>query len=127
METFDFPYHTVRTTYPQTGTSMELGRGYQFTAPPPGPYQRVFTLSFPALKYYTDENDQAVSNIEPKTNMLRFIEFYHEHLLHKSFLYNHPVWGEVEVKFARPFDEPAPIPGGDGATNSFEIALIEQP
>lgn len=127
METFDFPYHRVSRRYPQTGTSLEFGQGYQFTAPPAGRYQRQFVLKFPTLAYFENDNGQVDPTIQPQKNMLAFIEFYERHLLHKSFLYNHPDIGLVTVKFAAPFEEPDGIPKGHGASEAFEITLIEQP
>ena len=127
METFNLPYHRVSRRYPRTGTSLELGRGYQFTSPPPGRYQRQFVLKFPTLVYFLDDDGEADATIEPTLNMLAFIEFYEEHLLHKSFLYNHPDLGQITVKFATPFEEPDGVPQGNGASEAFEITLIEQP
>lgn len=51
--------------------------------------------------------------------------FYNAHKLHRSFLYPHPVYGNLEVKFMSPLKIPEGIKGGNGALNDFEIDLIE--
>lgn len=127
LEEFDFPFHRVETSNPDTGTRVQLGGSYVFTAAPNSPDQRTFKLFFPAMKFYTDNNGDLDSAIEPQKNMLALIEFYAEHKLHKSFLYDHPVHGEVTVKFRTPLTEPKGIPGGTGVTESFEVELMEIP
>lgn len=127
METFDFPYHRVSTTNPESGTRVQLGQSYVFAAPPTSPDQRIFNLSFETMKYFTDEFGGLDENIAPQLNMLTLTRFYQEHKLHKSFLYPHPVHGTVVVKFSKPLVEPMGRPGGTGATESFEIELIEMP
>lgn len=127
METFDFPYHTVEGENPESGFSAQMGGSYVFSVPPTDPDQRVFTLHFPVMKYYTDSNGLADSSVDPKLNMLALLNFYYAHKQWKSFIYNHPVHGPLEVKFKKPCPEPDGIEGGFGAVKEFQVVLVEQP
>lgn len=144
MQTFDFPYHKFRTEYPESGNRVQLGGNYVFTAPPNGPDLRRITLSFETMKYFVVDKDKAgikldfannkysnwklgeIDTTKDKyINMGALEAFYNEHKLHKSFLYPHPVYGNIEVKFMSPLKIPNGITNGGGALESFEIDLIE--
>lgn len=125
METFNFPYHSVETENPESGVRLKLGGSYTFTAPPSDPDQRVVTLTFPTLKFFTDPSGNLDPNIQPTLNMYSLIQFYQRHKLHKSFMYNHPVHGDMEVKFNKPLKEPSSLPGGTGAVKEFSVEFIE--
>jgi hypothetical protein len=127
METFDFPYHTTRHVYPK-GDSFKFGRGYEFSAAPQLPVQRRFVLSFPTIQWFLDAAGTADASIEPQINALALDEFYRRHYTWKTFIYPHPVFGEIKVKFAAdaPFEMPKSLPGGTGATDEFELTLVEQ-
>lgn len=127
METFDFPFHITRTEYPDSGTRVQLGNSYIFTAPPQGPDQRTFILDFAAMKYFLNNQWEPDETIEPKKNMLALEKFYQRHQTHKSFLYDHPVHGQVTVRFKSPLKPPKGLPGGDGATEGFSVELLEEP
>lgn len=125
MQTFDFPYHTFRTEYPESGNRVQLGGNYVFSAPPNGPDLRRFTLKFETMFYYLYSNGTIDTMKNPQYNMAVLEAFYNYHKLHKSFLYPHPVYGNIEVKFMSPLKIPEGIKGGNGALNDFEIELIE--
>lgn len=125
MQTFDFPYHTFRTEYPESGNRVQLGGNYIFTAPPNGPDLRRITLKFETMFYYVTSSDAIDTTKNPKLNMAVLEAFYNEHKLHKSFLYPHPVYGNMEVKFMSPLKIPEGIKGGNGALGDFEVDLIE--
>lgn len=125
MQTFDFPYHTFRTEYPESGNRVQLGGNYVFSAPPNGPDLRRFTLKFETMFYYLYSNGTIDAMKNPQYNMAVLEAFYNHHKLHKSFLYPHPVYGNIEVKFMSPLKIPEGIKGGNGALTDFEIELIE--
>lgn len=127
METFDFPYHLFSTKYPESGNRMQLGNSYVFASEPSAPDQRTITLEFSAMKYYTGAGGVISATINPQVNMWALELFYQRHKLWKNFIYKHPVYGDMKVKFNKPIDIPAGIPGGLGATKSFSIELIEMP
>lgn len=126
LETFSFPYHTQATDYPDSGFRAKLGNSYEFTAPPPAPDQRVFSLSFPLLKYFVSAG--AITLVtRPEINMAVLEAFYNRHKTYKTFIYPHPVYGNVNVKFSKPLKIPKGTEGADGAIHNIEIELTEQP
>lgn len=127
METFNFPNHTMRHKYPD-GDRVRFGRGYTFAARPVTPIQRSFTLSFNSLRWEWDEEEEEYSaTISPTTNMLALANFYEVHLLDKRFIYPHPVYGNLTVRFDQPFELPKSLPGGSGWTEPFDLVVIEEP
>lgn len=127
LELFDFPYHVVETENPESGTRGQFGNSYVFTAPPTDPDQRLFTLTFAAMKFYVDDDGDIDATVNLKTNMKTLIDFYHQHKTYASFQYNHPVHGLMEVKFYTPLTEPPGIPGGNGVVTEFSVQLVEIP
>lgn len=126
MKQFNFPYHTQSTEYPESGTRVQLGNSYVFTAPPSGPDMRRFRLSFPTMVYYVTGETIDLTK-RPQLNLAVLEKFYNDHKMHKSFLYPHPVYGNVECKFFSPLKIPEGLPGGNGAVKDFTIELIEVP
>ena len=59
--------------------------------------------------------------------MINLIKFYQRHKLYKSFHYDHPVHGLLEVKFNKPLKEEDGLEGGNGVVKDFSIELIEIP
>lgn len=127
METFDFPYFKYRTTYPQSAGSVQFGRGWVFTSKPDAPDQRTFTLQFAGLGYFFNSSGNVSPTVISDRNLRRFEEFYQRHNTHTAFLWTHPVWGELRVKFKKPLDIPYGLEDGGGHVEAFEIELIEVP
>lgn len=126
MATFDFPYHKFSTEYPETSFRAKLGGGYQYSAPPMAPDQRVFKLKFEALKYFMS-NGRIDPLVKPEVNLARLEQFYNDHKMHLTFTYPHPVLGDVPVRFNRPLAIPEGKSGGDGIVENIEIEFLEQP
>ena|SRR5687768_6346921 len=124
---FIWKYHRYSTDYPESGFQMELGGSYQFTSEPDGPDQRLFTLHFETMRYFTDSSGNVDATISPELNFLALENFYKEHRRWKSFTYDHPIYGLVKVRFAKPLRTPKGILGGDGALEPFSIDLLEIP
>ena len=106
METYNFPYCTVETENPDSSFRSQFGGSYIFSAPPTDPDQRIFTLHYPAMAYFTNEDGDLDETIEPTKNMYALTKFYQQHKLYASFLYEHPVHGTLECKFKEPLKEP---------------------
>lgn len=124
---FDFPYHTVETENPESGFRGQFGNSYVFTAAPSAPDQRLFNLNYPAMKFFTDQNGVVTDLVQPQINMFAMIKFYQNYKMHKTFTYNHPVYGPTLVKFFKPLKEPEVLPGGFGITKAFTVQLVEVP
>jgi len=127
LQTFDFPYHLYETVNPETGFRGQFGGSYVFTATPDAPDQRLFKLTFEAMKFFTNEDGSINVTLEPEINMKRLIDFYSEHKLHTTFQYQHPIHGLMVVKFNKPVPEPKGLKGGGGVVEGFEVELIEIP
>ena len=114
---FPSNYHLVRHVYP-AGDQQQFGNGYQYAVKPLLPLQRTFILKFPTLVWGSSDTSQ---------DMQTLVNFYELHELWDRFNYNHPQYGMLIVRFAKSLEIPESIPGGSGATQPFEIHLIEQP
>ncbi|ASV43940.1 hypothetical protein [Pseudoalteromonas phage KB12-38] len=127
LKPFPFTIHSVEVAYPERSSKVRLGGGWSHTQKPAGPPARTFTLTFNAMKYYLNDEGliDAEANIE--TNIHALDLFYQEHEQHKHFLYEHYAYGSLVVIFDVPFKTPKLLPGGDGATQSFTIQLVEIP
>lgn len=127
MDTFDFPFHTFTTKYPDPGNRVVLGGSYQYSPQPNGPDMRIFVLSFETLKYFENADGSIDKLTNPQLNAGVLEDFYNAHKLWKSFTYNHPVLGALTVKFNKPLEIPAGMKGGNGWLSGFQIELQEQP
>lgn len=125
MEIFNFPYHTVETEYPESGTRAQLGGSYVFTTPSTDPEQRKFTLNFKVLKYFVDDSGTIDDTLGFEYNLQRLDNFYQLHRLNTSFIYPHPVYGDVTVKFNKPLKIPKGLAGGNGIVEDITIELLE--
>lgn len=125
LEDFDFPYHKFETINPESGTRIQFGNSYVFTAEPDASDQRRFKLYFTGMKFFTDGSGDVDATQNPQRNMKALIDFYQDHKLHESFNYTHPVYGELVVKFYKPLPEPKGVTGGTGVVEDFEVELLE--
>jgi hypothetical protein len=126
MATFDFPFHKFSTENPDSSFRMKLGGSYQFTAAPSSPDQRIFKLRFYALKYFMT-NGVLDKTIYPDINLARLEDFYALHKMWATFIYPHPVYGNLSVSFNKPLVIPEGVDGGDGAVQNIEVEFIERP
>lgn len=127
METFIWNLHTQSTEYPE-GFTAKLGNSYEFAAEPTSVDQRVFKLYFKTMRYYTLANGTTIDATQvPVINMAALEAFYKVHRMWKTFLYPHPVYGTVQVKFRKPLMIPQGIEGGGGAVQPFGLEFTEQP
>lgn len=139
-KTFDFPDHYVTHSWP-AGDQVQFGRGWSHASEPDRPLQRSFLLKFKALLFIKNPvtgewlrraDEQPGLEELKKRSIWCLDDFYDEHLMHKKFLYNHYVFGEMVVRFAQAFQMPDPLESNRNIydnipTNSFEVRLIEQP
>lgn len=127
MDTFTFPYHLVKTQYPDSGDTMVFGKSYVFTSKPSAPDQRTFILTFAGMTYFINTDGTINTTTLPTINYRVLQQFYEAHRMWDTFIYPHPILGNINVKFGKPLSDPDSIPLGKGAVQSFEIQLIEQP
>lgn len=121
---FNYPNHTVATTYPAEVVTMQLGQNYNFASSQYGKPERTFSLTFASLCYYFDMDDNINPLANPKNNMGNLELMYHFHRTTGVFTYNHPILGALRVRFARPLDIPSPS-GPHAAILNVTVDLLE--
>ena len=82
---------------------------------------RVFNLDFSGMKIY--EENPGLFPISTNFNLL--YDFYLRHGTHKRFIFEHPVYGDLIVRFGKPLSVPKKISNGLGSLQTFQILLIE--
>lgn len=145
-KTFNFPTHQVTHAFP-AGDQVQFGQGWTHASAPDGPQQRTLLLKFNALLIIknpftgailraadtrSNPAEQAVLDDLKKRSVWALNDFYEEHLLHKKFIYNHYVYGDMVVRFSQPFQMPAVLGSNQNVydhipTESFEVRLLEHP
>jgi hypothetical protein len=126
METFDFPYFTWTTEYPESSAKVQFGRGYEFASKPRGPDQVKYTLHFKTMMFFTDEVGRVVTGVQPKINVARLEEFYQKHRLFEKFILPIPGKGLLTVRFSKPLKYRV-AENGNGTVESFELEVLTQP
>lgn len=129
MATFDFPYHTYETQYQENQFRARLGGNWLWTAAPDAPEQRIFKLSFKAMRWFFTSlsSDTIDRTATPQLNIAALEDFYKAHLLHTTFVYPAVYHGNVNCKFNKPFILPKGVEGGNGTVQGFELEFIEIP
>jgi hypothetical protein len=128
MDTFDFSYHRVSHTYPQNSNQIGFGGGYVWASQPDAPPQRTFTLKLPGFKWYVNNDGTPDKTTNAAINNAGVLDdFYKAHQLYATFVYPHPYFGNINVKFKSPLQFPDPIAGGGGVIPEFDLVPIEQP
>lgn len=125
-EVFDFPFHNPEVEYPESGVTVQFGNNYTYNAAPEAPDVRKFVLNFKTMFYYIDDQGNIDKQKNPQYNMAVLEDFYQRHKRYKTFLYPHPVYGEIPVRFSKPLQIPKRRESGYGALESFQVELIEK-
>lgn len=128
LERFIWDHHNFGTKYVEPFTHGHVGsEGSQsfipYTVNKP---VRVFSLDFPLLML--QESDYAKHTglaYRPELDFSKLKDFYVRHKSYKPFIYNHPVYGDVVVRFAKPLSLPKKMTGGSGAVQGFTLELQE--
>lgn len=124
---FNFPWHTVETTLSELNTTGTAGRSYTKAGAVTAPTVRAFRLIFPTLGCWLNTDSTLDLEREPKLNFPLMERFYRVHRMAEPFLYNHPSYGLVKVRFQEPITLPRGLPGGNGYLSGVEVKLIEVP
>lgn len=81
---------------------------------------RTFELEFTTLFY----NGGGLTECPDEYNYSKLQAFYLEHGMHKPFVYPHPVYGDMKVRFGQPIVLPKKNPNGF-SVQGFTVSLIE--
>lgn len=65
--------------------------------------------------------------LQPEINAGRLDDFYVRHKLSKKFIYDHPLYGDVAVRFNKPLILPKGYSDGGGVIEPFELEFLEVP
>ncbi len=124
---YNFPYYRIETKYPQSSSQATLGGNWQWAAAPQGPDQRIFTLNYDALKYYTHDDESIDSTTNPQINLYCLELFYRQVRQYQSFVFPHPTEGNLTVKFKDPLQIPKSDTNTYGVVKGITVTLVEQP
>lgn len=129
LQTFDFPYHSIETVYPNNSFQVQFGRGYRFVSKPRGPDQVIWNLTFPGMVWYFNSLNSLNLTKNPQINLGKLEEFYKYHRLHEYFNYPHPTQGLQRVRFNTPLTIPAadPAVAKSGLVRNLRVSLIYEP
>lgn len=129
-ENFDnFMVHRCKVEYINNSINVEFGGGYSFSADGPYPVLRRYILTFKGYQFYmkTVNRTEVLDKEKNKSinNMGALDDFYNRHLCYKTFIYNHPIYGERLVRFAEPLVIPDIIEKSHGVVEEFSVTLKE--
>lgn len=126
MATFTFATHTLEVKYPESSTTVQFGRGYQFASKPKGPDQVTYILHFKSMFFFLNSNGTLNKTTRPTLNMAVLEDFYNTHKMYEEFVYPHPTLGNLNVRFSKPLAYKI-MENGHGATDSFTLEITTQP
>ena len=117
----------VETEYQEFAGDVKLGNAYASYLENTYPSLRSFTLNIPVLRYYFKGNGDIDLLNEKSTNIAWVEWMYNIHKLDRHFLFSHPIYGDVKVRFAESFKVPKGKAGGQACVEGLELKLIEIP
>ncbi len=126
METFTFAYHTPEVVYPDSGTKLSFGRGYEFASKPKGPDQVKYILHFDAMFFFENPPGTLSLVTRPTMNMAVLEAFYNTHKMYEKFIYPHPTNGNIVCRFDEPLKYKVAT-NGRGRVEPFSLTLLSQP
>lgn len=120
---FDFPFHNVQHGRTNPAPHVQFNNGWTFSAKPTSPEIRTFTLTFSGMQYFVNAGGAIDITTKPQQNMQVMDNFYVAHGTWDTFVYAHPVFGDVNVRFSEPLD--VPKLKRDGVVEDFTLKLVE--
>lgn len=89
------------------------------------PY-RIMTLSFPIMHLKDSETaGKDWLNTVPELDFGALVDFYKQVGMHTRFIYNHPIYGDMYVRFSKPLQMPKKNVDGTGTVQAFEMEITE--
>lgn len=123
LQSFIWLHHNYGTAYkePFERVSNRNSQGYipDVSVKP----VRIFTLNFPILCF--DEDSESWLKFSPEFDFSALLDFYKVHQTHTNFIYPHPVYGDIVVRFFKPLALPKKNKDGNGTVQGFSVELIE--
>ncbi len=125
LQNIDLTLFTVETEYQEFAANTSFNGSYAFALSSKVPSVRLFTVKIPVLRYYFDSFGDLDLTVNKDTNMAWVEWMYNVHKLQKLFLFTHPVYGDVRVRFREPLKVPKGVKGGQACVEALELQLVE--
>lgn len=144
MATLNFIYRKESLDYPENSIQMRFGKSFTFSSKPIGSIQRMLTLTFPVMFWYTLNDGSIVSTDEQMAthqaeqgfsdtekalrrnlSLGHLMKFYEDHQLWQTFDYNSQLIGAIKARFSAPLRIPTAEENGHGAVRNIEVKLIQ--
>ena len=125
LQNLDLSLFTVETEYQEFAANTSFSDSYSFALSTRVPSVRTFILKIPVLRYYFDSFGAIDITYNKDTNMAWVEWMYNVHKLHKPFLFTHPVYGVVKVRFKEALRVPKGVAGGQACVEALELQLVE--
>lgn len=126
-DTIDIAYNVPMSKYPDNGFRIQMGNSYSFAAAPTSPPQRIFVVRVQGKRAYAQYDGTVDTNAALPENVMTLNAFYLAHQLWKTFIYPHPLFGNLNVKFNKPLELPEVMVGGSGLLPDITLEFVEQP
>jgi hypothetical protein len=127
LPVIDIKYSAATIQWPDNGFRVQFGNSYVFAAAPTSPPPRTLSVTVNGKRAYAKSDGTADDNAALDENVLNLVAFYASVQLWRSFTYVDPLLGSLTVKFNKPLQLPAVMPGGNGVYPPITLELMEQP
>ena len=126
LERFTWELHSVDTEYKEPFTHANITSKSSQTYVPDKALRplRLFNLSFSGFILYDSDVDS--DDYPTKTSFNALYNFFKRHGTYKYFIYEHPIYGDLVVRFGKTLSIPKKNPSGGGSLFSFDIQFIEK-
>ena len=126
LDRFIWMQHNFSTKYIEPYTYIQMNDNQGMTLKTENRPYRSFELSFPLL-HLKDSTTAGKSWLDshPELDFGALRSFYLAKGLHRKFIYPHPVYGDMVVRFAKALSMPKKNIEGTGTVQPFTLALVE--
>lgn len=124
LQRFNWPFHNYSTEYTEPFQRVDNGTSQGTVVRKTAVPRRKFTLSFTTL-YDFDNATETQTACDPRLSFKALKAFYAAHGTYKSFIYPHPLYGDIVVRFNQPLTVPYKRQNGLGSVNDFTLELVE--
>lgn len=126
LSRFIWMHHNFATSYKEPFERVTVGNSQGYIPDTSVKPVRIFTLNFSTLNIQEpDEKSNSALRFSPELDFEELKAFYIQHQTHTQFIYPHPVYGDIIVRFFKPLSVPKKNLGGVGSVQAFTVELIE--
>lgn len=125
FDRFIWDTHNFGTAYKEPYERVAMGRSQGYIPETSVKPIRIFTLSFPVMLIEEpSEKASGCLQYQPELDFSMLRAFYVKHQTFKPFIYPHPIYGDIIVRFLKPLTLPKKNKDS-GTVQSFNLELIE--